>query len=796
MVLLVLALVPIMALVGQWTWNSVQLYGDWRTQKDRADASNRAGPTVAIAFFALQEERRLSAAALADPAAYRKQLRAQRVRTDAAVKSVDALPDHGWKAPDDIRGVVAELDKELRKLPGYRAGVDGRNASQRQTFDHYTVLVSQHLKVFDTLANVGVPDINRYVTPAMDGYSALEMISREDAYFTRASVTGHLSGADRGQLAGWMGVQHFIYDSKVVPLLPDDEAERYRRLMGGSAWKAKSSVEQGVLGDPAGGTFTDRFPAELADDWRDSGQQVITKLRDLDTAYGKRLTALTGEEVDAMQRRLLISSVSNAVAVILVVLITMWSIRMLRRRISALRTAALDLQTRLPDVVDRMRQGETVDVDAELPEIRHGGDELGQLGQALNLARHTALETTVTQVGQFRGFERLLQRIARRTQLLIGLQMKKLTELERRHDDPEVLEGLFDLDHLTARLRRYEENLVILGGGQPQRRWRKPVLLLDVLRSAQSEVQNYRRIHIEVESHVWLSERAVGLVIHMLAELMENAVGFSRPPTPVEVYAARVGRGLAVEIEDRGVGMDAEQYEEINRMMAEPPRVDAMSRAEDVRLGLYVVSRLAQGLDIQVELRPSAFGGTRAVVLIPDELVVADDPGQPGAAPEAAVSSWPPPDPVSSGPYEAAPTSRRPHPTEALADPVSEAVGAHHPPAEPETVALRMAPMRPAPTGAQPRSASTGTVKPLPRRVRQASLVDELRSPDAAARGRTDDVRAWTPRPTPSRSGATIGAFQRQSRMARRSSLTTGHDQGSDGTPPSGTRFPTEDGPR
>lgn len=126
-----------------------------------------------------------------------------------------------------------------------------------------------------------------------------------------------------------------------------------------------------------------------------------------------------------------------------------------------------------------------MDVDAEIRLLEPTPDELGELGRALNLASRSAVSTAVRQAQQHRGFERLLQRIARRTQILIGLQLKKLDELENKHEDPEVLEGLFDLDHLTARLRRYEENLVILGGGLPQRRWRRPVRLLDVLRAAQ-----------------------------------------------------------------------------------------------------------------------------------------------------------------------------------------------------------------------------------------------------------------------------------------------------------------------
>nr|WP_241266926.1 nitrate- and nitrite sensing domain-containing protein [Streptomyces scabichelini] len=759
------------------------------------------------AFFSLQEERRLSGAALADPGAYRTELRKQRLRTDATVKSVQELPGSGWSAPDDIRRNVEEVGRDLRQLADYRAGVDQRTASQQQTFDRYTGLISTDLELFTVLSHVGLAEIEYLAKPAIDSVWGMEMISRENALFTRGSVTGRLSGAERGQLAGWIGAQRFIYDNKVVALLPDDQAKQYQELMAGDTWKGKTSVEQDVLRGVASGSGSDAFPAKLGKTWSAGVGEITGRLQELNAAYSTTLTAATDRELEAMVTRLIAASVLGAVAVIVVVLVSALLTRMLRRRIFALRQAALDLQTRMPDVVDRMRRGEPVDPDAELPPIQHGQDELGQLGQALNQARHSALDTTMAQVGQFRGFEKLLQRIARRTQLLIGLQMKKLSELERRHEDPEVLEGLFDLDHLTARLRRYEENLVILGGGQPQRRWRKPVLVLDVLRSAQSEVQDYRRIQIEVEGQVWLSERAVGLVVHVLAELMENAVGFSRPPTPVEVYAARVGRGLAVEIEDRGIGMTAEEYEEANRLMAEPPRMDVMSHADDVRLGLYVVARLTQVLGIQVELRPSSFGGTRVVVLIPVELVVESPESSEspegtgtgtGPGPDrAGVSVWPTPDLVvatlptaAHGP--AAAHGPPPHVSRAETSHVGVTGSA---------AAVRNGPWFGSPPpadvqGGPPPVNAPEMVEPLPKRVRMASLVDELRDPAASVRAHPADVgtertehRLSVP---PARSGATIGAFQRQSRMARQGALHGEHGTGVHGP---GEHGPGEHGP-
>ncbi|WP_328770054.1 sensor histidine kinase [Streptomyces sp. NBC_00286] len=759
---------PSVTLVALWATTSVQLYTEWQQQRQRNEASTEAARPIMAAFFSLQEERRLSGAALGDSRSYKAELQKQRGRTDAAVKTVQALPGSGWDAPDDIRRNVVQVGKDLDKLADYRTAVDRRAASQQQTFDDYTGLIATDLKLFTVLSNVGIADIDYLARPAIDSVWGMEMISRESAIITRGTVTGRLSAGERGQLAEWIGSERFIYDNKVTALLPSDQATRYRKLMAGSAWKAKTDAEQDVLRGSSSGS--NAFSAELGKTWSRSVGQVMGPLQGLNGDYSATLTAATDRELDSMVTKLVLTSAMGAGAVVVVIVVSALLTRMLRRRIFALRQAALDLQTRMPDVVERMRRGEAVDADAELPPIQHGHDELGQLGQALNLARHSALDTTMAQVGQFRGFEKLLQRIARRTQLLIGLQMKKLSELERRHEDPEVLEGLFDLDHLTARLRRYEENLVILGGGQPQRRWRKPVLLLDVLRSAQSEVQDYRRIQIEVEGRVWLSERAVGLVVHVLAELMENAVTFSRPPTPVEVYAARVGRGLAVEIEDRGVGMDPEQYDEANRLMADPPRLDVLSRADDVRLGLYVVSRLAQSLGIKVELRPSSFGGTRVVALIPDHFVVEDPADAEGfGGPEpvpatVAAPGWPTPDPVTTAePGPAHGTT----PVINVFTPLSRAgagSAVHHGDASAGWQPHHVVP----PVHHDP------TAQPLPKRVRMASLADELRDPDANVRAHPAGAQAPDRPAAPARSGATIGAFQRQSRLARGDAHHTG----------------------
>jgi hypothetical protein len=234
--------------------------------------------------------------------------------------------------------------------------------------------------------------------------------------------------------------------------------------------------------------------------------------------------------------------------------------------------------------------------------------------------------------------------------------------MERRVTDSTELKDLFRIDHLATRMRRNAENLIVLSGASPARAWRRSVPMVDVVRGALAEVEDYTRVTVMPMGQVELTGRAVGDVIHLLAELIENAVSFSPPYTTVHVSGQQVASGYVIEIEDRGLGMSAEDLATANERIADPPEFNLSSTA---RLGLYVVSRLAERHGIRVSLKASPYGGTTAVVLLPLELVTEDDGSGPDeeqqeeksvrkialvGAPEAAPESVPASAaPVSSG---------------------------------------------------------------------------------------------------------------------------------------------------
>ncbi len=210
--------------------------------------------------------------------------------------------------------------------------------------------------------------------------------------------------------------------------------------------------------------------------------------------------------------------------------------------------------------------------------------------------------------------------LARRSQILVDRLIGHLDRLERGEEDPDRLAELFQLDHLATRMRRNDENLLVLAGADSTRVQREPAALIDVLRAAQSEVEHYTRIEFGViDRDIEVAAHAVNDLVHLVAELFDNATAFSPPDSQVLVEARRVGDRASLYVEDRGIGISGEQLAELNERLATPPQVDvAVSRM----MGLVVVARLASRHGVKVELRPGSDRGTVAEVTLPPTVLV------------------------------------------------------------------------------------------------------------------------------------------------------------------------------
>ncbi|MFS0695414.1 ATP-binding protein [Streptomyces nitrosporeus] len=254
--------------------------------------------------------------------------------------------------------------------------------------------------------------------------------------------------------------------------------------------------------------------------------------------------------------------------------------------------------------------------------------------------------------------------LARRLQSLVHREIQILDELEHEVEDPDLLKGLFQVDHLATRIRRHAENLAVLGGAVSRRQWSSPVSMVEVLRSATAEVEQYPRVKLVPPVDGTLNGHAVADVIHLLAELVENATVFSAPHTQVLLRAQRVTAGLALEVEDRGLGMPGHEQKRMNTLLNDPDRVDVAHLLQDGRIGLFVVASLARRHGIAVRLQSNIYGGTQAVLVLPEALLGADeDPGTAGDAVPGAVPRAQPADvhrPPAGGGTAAPPAASRP----------------------------------------------------------------------------------------------------------------------------------------
>ncbi|AZP16107.1 HAMP domain-containing protein [Streptomyces aquilus] len=344
-----------------------------------------------------------------------------------------------------------------------------------------------------------------------------------------------------------------------------------------------------------------------------------------DTALAK------AEEIsDGARRDAIVNSAVVVAAVVLAFLLAMWVARSMTGSMRRLRGAALDIaQTQLPALVDKLSQPRPHPVDTRVAPIPiDTRDEIGEVARAFDQVHREAVQLAAEQALLRGNVSAIFTSLSRRSEALVEGQLHLLTDLEKNEADPDQLENLFRLDHLATRMRRNGENLLVLAGEEPRHRWDQPMPLIDTVRAAASEVEQYERVQISGIPDTLVHGRAATDLVHLLAELLENATTFSSPRSPVRVTAAQLPDGRAmVEIHDEGVGLTPQDFAELNRKLADPPTVDA---AISRRMGLFVVGRLAERHGIRVQLRPArAESGAIALVMLPYTTLA--DEGAPAA---------------------------------------------------------------------------------------------------------------------------------------------------------------------
>ncbi|MEV5902890.1 nitrate- and nitrite sensing domain-containing protein [Streptomyces sp. NPDC052127] len=667
--LILLALVPSVTLAAMWGVTTTQMFAEGLRLRAQTELSRSTGAMGTEATLMLQQERSLSAVWLASrPAGSRAALEAQREKTDAAVAKLVARSDDIQQASDRVRDRMYSVVASVGSLEYYRGQVDDPvDITAAQALDQYTSIIDDQIHAFQELSQVDDGDLTSQAGPLVALEHAAELVSEEDLQLTLAGPRQRMDDKTWAEFAQLVNTRRWLVQDQIVPSLTGTAKAQTEKILTSYQWQILESVEDKVLAARAKqGQNGDIALPDVQKQWRAALIEVSDQYSGL---IRLQTTALLQHSADEA-RELLITAASLSAGGLVALLLCVgmsWRItRSLSRRLHGLRMATLSLaHERLPDVVARLDRGETVDVDSATPPLDYGGDELGQVAAAFNTAQRTAVHTAVELADTRRGFQKVILGIARQSQNLVNLQLSKLDALERRHQDPDVLNGLYELDSTASQLRRYEENLVIISGGRPGRSWTEPVALIDILRSAVGEVAEYRRAEVHTEEDVYIVPPAVADVIHLLAELIDNATSYSPAPSPVGVRAALVARGLAIEVEDRGLGMSEEDYASFNAQLAVPPQFDVVALADDLRLGMFVIAQLATRHGIAVTLRSSPYGGTTAIVLVPHDIVVREAPGPSapaaGESSEPATAGSPSPDTDLPSPARATPDAAREH---------------------------------------------------------------------------------------------------------------------------------------
>jgi signal transduction histidine kinase len=642
-----LVLIPSAAAVALWLVASGYLVSTGFYDREVASSVRQVSIPAVTGLSAIQKERSLSIAYLAHPSSGLQELIDQRRQTDARLAALRSVAGSALRfAPASIKTRWKSLTGYLDQLQGVRTTIDSGTANRKHVYDFFDGLLDSATDLFDTQARV-VPDVtaSQGGLAATETFRASDLMSRAGSIMTGAFGSHALNQSDYLQFVGLVGAYHSQLSEVSSHLLPDVRRQ-FDQLTGGSAWQQLVAAENTLI---TAGRWPDGVPRSLsstATSWAALTSQVSDALINLTIAQADGVSA---RALHTGNVQLLTAVLGSVLALLIAAAAIWWAIRQsdqlvgkaLVVRLGRLgQDAVTAVEQRLPEMMERLRRQEHVDPAVELPGRDYGGDEIGQLAEALNGSLQVAVGAVIEEAKTRTASMAMLEGVARRPQGPLQQSLQVIERLQKRFDDQkgEVLGELFDVNHKLAQTRRFLENLIILAGGQTGRRFAKPVPVRSVLLAAQAETLHYQRIKIRYTDEIALAGHAVAGTTHLLAELLDNALTFSRPPTEVLVTCRSMGphRGAVIEIEDAGVGMPLEDLERANRLLADAPTPDLNTIKDGKQVGLWVVAELAKRDKIQVTLRTSAYGGLLAVVLLPDRLVA--DPQQLSTADTAATS--------------------------------------------------------------------------------------------------------------------------------------------------------------
>jgi HAMP domain-containing protein/anti-sigma regulatory factor (Ser/Thr protein kinase) len=482
-------------------------------------------------------------------------------------------------------------------------------------------------------------DINTEIAPGsndealLKGVAASVALARakdfadsQRSLMQRVYAAKRFQGAEHARLSALVAAEA-IYQAQFEASATEAQHAFFEDIVAGQEVEAVEDDLKDALGD------SKHLPKLGVDaqDWFDAMTVKLDRMRTVEERLSSDVIATSSALQRGADRRAFVYSLLLASGLVMALVLALVTARSLIRPMRRLEAAAEETaERRLPGVVQRLQEGEPVDLQAESapPIAVRSTDEIGHLAEAFNAVHGVAVRVAGREAALRRSVGDMFLNLARRSQSLIERQLEVIDELELSGSEAEVRSRLGELDHLATRMRRNAENLIILSGSEPARRWRGPVGLVDVVRAAVEEVKEHTRVELLPIDQVQLAGHAAADVMHLLAELIENAVTFSAPGTKALVAGQPLPAGYLLEIEDQGLGMTDEQLVRVNHRLAKPPDIDfALAKM----LGFFVVTQLAAKHGVKVQLRHSWYGGVTALVLLPKPLIVR--PAEPAALP-------------------------------------------------------------------------------------------------------------------------------------------------------------------
>ncbi|MFI5775514.1 nitrate- and nitrite sensing domain-containing protein [Nocardia sp. NPDC051570] len=769
--ILAIALVPSLALLVIGVGAAGVLVREGQHAKHWASILEGANKHTRELIASVEQERLLSLWALsgeADPVA----LGAARQRMDNALRDMAGIESAIQESDSDKMGPdLGGFDTLKKQLPQLRGAVDAGVLPIPDTYGAYTAILNGVELGTDITAKTA-PDakVANELAHSLRELRAMDANSRVAALTAAALSPAGLPGPLQAEYRNLVG-----YYRTELPLLAGDlggdQGQRIKTVTDSPAWQQLATMEDFIIRPPAAaankpattgttttGTTGVGTPAAAPTppigtaEWRAAADQVNRQLLEVWQVQNDTANHVAVVDGDRTARNALWAGAGVLALSVLAFVLSLWLANRLIGRLKRLRTETLALaEKRLPETMRRLGEGEDIDPETEAAHLDFGHDEIGSVAKAFNQAQTAAIAAAVTEARTREGVRAVFLNIAHRSQMVVHRQLEILDEAEQRQEDPALLEIFFKLDHLATRERRNAENLIILGGGQPGRQWRRPVPLVELVRSSVGETLDYARVRTARMPQVFVVGIVVADLIHLLAELVDNATTFSPPQSRVEVTGNIVGKGVVVEISDQGMGMPVADLERANEMLRNPPDFGVATLSADSRLGLFVVAQLGVRHGITVRLAESDYGGVRAIVLIPSALITTDAPmadhlpdRTPARRPEPPATGQIPAGPV----YQSlpAPTAlatlppREPDPEPEPPRPVPRPEPPRYIPEPRGPEQYRPEPRNPEPRTPEPRTpeprhrateerpsyAGDDARPPLPRRRRQASLAPEL----------------------------------------------------------------------